>query len=759
MADIDKPLLAVETTVDTGAAEQGWSDLLLKMSAQSEETKGFLKELTGVLKELVDTVVVKGKEAQELTEKATESVTKQQITLKEKLSEIRKETKVDLENIENLYKEYGIKATGSLEQAAKNIETAIRKVKEDAVRGLLAGPEAKELLGELEADAAEIYERLKKQKEKGTKEVIGDKLAGVGGSLTGAAEGLTGSILNKIPGGALGGGLIGLFLYGLGSLETIRAQAESVGQMFKRTAGETATDVVGNVNEMGNAMDLAAQRMRISREQLAGVYEAMGKAGLSAEKAGYNARSLTEAFSGLDATAAGLGHNLGLLSVAADRSFNMETGTTIKQSIQLAKDWGVSVSQATEQFIKLRMNAQASGDDIDRYMQSIMGASKGLSQFGIDLGAANKLMEAFRASDPTTSNAQAYKAMQGVSNMFSNIAGNTGMAAFMAADIVKERGHLGKYAPKEGETIDALEARRQLLLGLGQGGKNRILGDILTHAQKMAQEAGGTDAQREFFLEKTFGVDAVTANMINVMKPKVLEDLRAGGKGGLSAKDLESLQTGMMSAKERENRFQDAIKKAIESIVNITQGILLGIGSLVAMGAAFLGGGDTKQALAIAQMGQNKLFGGVDNMMSAMGQLGEGVTGSMGITQGAKGAELKPHGSTTSHMLHAAGMFAKTALRAGPENMFDMEAVHKQEQAAQELAIQEQAQRLRAKANAQGQKTPGQMREEAAHTSSGPIQGHGAFDPATGGIKIEAHIPAEAINGVQRQQESRRGTR
>jgi predicted nucleic acid-binding Zn-ribbon protein len=748
----DKPLLAVETTVDTGAAEQGFADLLMKMSSQSEETKGFLKELTGVIKELVDTVVVKGKEAQDLTEKATESVQKQQQTLQEQLSTIRKETKTNLESIETLYKEYGIKATGSLEQAARNIDVAIRKVKEDAVRGILAGPEAKELLSELEADAAEIYERLKKQKEKGTKEVIGDKLASVGGSLGGATEGLMGSVMSKIPGGALGGGLIGLFLYGIGSLETIRAQAESVGQMFKDTAGQTASDVIDNVQGVGSAMDLASQNMRVNRDQLAGVYSELAKVGLTAEEAGFSAKQLTAAFDGLDASAAGLSQNLGILSVAADKSFNLEVGTTIKQSIQLSRDFGISVQTATEQFIKLRMAAQASGDDMDRYMNSVMSASKGLAQFGIDLGAANKLMEAFRAGDPTTSNVQAAKAMQGVSTMMSNIAGNTGMAAFMAADIVEKRGHLGEYKVGKGEEVDALEARRQLLLGMGKEGKNRIMGDILGHAQDMAREAGGTKAQQEFFLEKTFGVDTVTANMINRLTQTQIKDLQKGGKGGLGDKDLEQLQSGMMSAKERENKFQDAIKKMIESIVNITQGILLGIGSLVALVSAFMGGGDKKRALAIAQQGQDKLFGGVEGMASAMGQMGEGLASSTGMMDSKKSKDLTKSGGWLKKMNEA---IVDTMVN-GP---IDFEAERKYRE--QSGAMVKQKEEISSKKALQSAPA-GQQSSSGGGGSRGgqeTVYGNSSYDPASGGIKVEAIIRPETLNSVQRNQQMKQGSR
>lgn len=767
MTDIsqDSTLLSVETTVDTASAEDTFSNLLTKMQGQSAETVAYLKELGTVLKDLVEAVVEKGGKAEKIVDNATASVQKQQQTIQQQLGKIRDETQLQLANVEKLYEEYGIKATGSLEQAAKNIDTAIRKVKEDAVKGVLKGEEAKGLLSELEQDAKAIYDRLEEQKKKGVKQIIGDKIGekaeGAVGDVGKATEGLMEHFTSAIPGGALGGGLIGLFLYGMGSIETIRAQAASVSQVFRSSIDQTAGDIVGSVAAVGGEMDTAAKKMHVASEELGSVYTMLGNAGLKADQAGFSVKQMSGAFEGTQLTAAGLHDNLGLLTIAADKAFNLQTGTTARDAVKLSQDLGMSVEHAADQMIKLRMAAQGSGENIDRYMNSVMVASKSMSQFGIDLGTTTALMEAFRAEDTKTGGAQAARAIQGVGQMMQNISGNTGMAAFMAEQIVKKEGGIGEYKAKTGEAIDPLEARRQMLLGFGQEGEGRqkILGDVIGQVQEMARAQGGTKAQQEFMIEKVFNVDTVTAAMINGLKQSQLEDIKKGGKGGLEGKDLEKLAAGFENSKDRENAFHELIKQAINMIVGLMQGLIYGVAGITAYLAQMVGVGSKEQAVATLTMAGNKIqsaIGGFGEGLEGLGRVGEGLGLTKPETHIEKEEREKKEKASKGYM--TAGRFGRMGLAPSEEVSKEHQAA-----AAAQLTLSHEANE-RTKHGQSHAQTPG----GAGHA---PIGGGAAphaigastthYDSASGSIKVvtEAHIGPETLATMQRDQANKRGTR
>lgn len=745
MTDIanDPTLLAVETTVDTKKSEEGFAALLENMSKQSQETAGFLKELGEALKDLVSTVVEKGAAAEQAVVKATQSTQKQQVTIQEELGKLKAETGKQLHDIETLYEEYGIKASGSLEQAAKTYENAIKKVKDNAVKGILTGTEAKQLLEELEHDAESIYKRLEEQKRKGVGELLKDKAGdiplGVGKGLSNTIQSATSGLLSAIPKEVLEGGIVGLFLYGMGADEASRAEIATVGQSFRDQVNQTTTDVIGSTVTISTAFDVTAQKLHVANKELGSVYQSLGHAGMSAKEAGFSTEQLNKAFDGVNITTAGLQENLGILTVAIDKSFNLQTGQTAKEAVAMARELGTSVQHAAEQMGKLRIAAQASGEDIDRYMNSVLGASKALAQYGIDVGAATNLLDAFRAKDTETHGAQAAIAMQGVGQAFSNIAGNAGMAAYLGEQIVKREGSIGSgsgaYAPGAGQAVDPLEARRQLLLGFGKQGPegSKVLADVITEMQHIAREQGRSPAQQEFAIEKLFGVNTTTAEMINRLSSEQIKGIREGKNvGGLTKEELEKIRGGFETSRERENAFEEFIKQALKAIGDLLQGIFLGVAGIAAYVASFLGADTKDSAKQLFTSAKQRLFGTAAVVAQGGIEMFEHEKSNLGL------GDLQPGGHAgvggRSARDHASAAAISSALAAGH--------------------------------GSSGGGVPGSAGSAAGAgglsygTGSASSSGTASYDPGQNAIvaRVNVVIPHEAITTARRVESDRRGS-
>lgn len=627
MTDIstDPTLLSVETTVDTGIAEKDFSSFLEKMSSQSNDTARLLKELGGQLESLVDTVISKGRQAEDTAKRAQESVGAQQKTIQDKMKELRHETEESLEHIEKLYSEYGIKATGSLEQSAAAYEKAIKQIKEEAANphGKLKGEEAKALLNEFEEDLKTIRNRIKEQKEKGVVEILSEKGSGALKSEAGM-EGMLESLMEK----ALSpmGIFAGAFAAAVGMLEGSRVKAADTLLWFRKEvgegAGEIAAGVGSSVESMGAHMTALAQKLKVSDAELGNTYSQMAKLGLSAEQAGFTVDAMSKATSGMSITASGLHENLGALAISVDKAFGLTTGTALEAAAKSSREMGTSVQHALEQMTHLRIEAEASGIGIDRYMGSVMQASKSLGQFGIDLGAATGLMAAFTDTDKEMggNGARAARAMQGVGQLFGNLQNNVGMSAYLGEKVFGG---------------DPIEARHKMLMNFGSEEKSasaegrKVLAGIIQEVQKVGKSAGPNEGAQDFTIGKVFGISDETAiDMLRKITPKQIEDLKSGGTGGLSKEDQARIAKGFESSKERENSFEDFIKTMMSAIKDILMGTLTGI-----VGLGQLIGGSPLKGMRTLGAAETLLSSAAKEVMKSGGEMGAHLGEALGIVQ------------------------------------------------------------------------------------------------------------------------------
>jgi len=750
--EIDPSQLVIETAFDSGQAEEGFASLLKSMSENSAETSKYLRDLGVNLKDLVETVISKTQDAQGNLASATESVGKQQKTIQQSLAELKTETEKSLGDIEKLYEDYGIKATGSLEQAARAYEGAIKKVKEDAVKGIISGPEAKSLLGELESDIKTVYKKIEEQKKAGLSDLFkgkGPEVSLLGDAKTSVGA-VTSSIMDAIPEMVLKGGLVGLLLYGLTAAEASRVQISTVAHDFRTEVSQTTEQIVGNVGVMTAVFDGAAKSMHVSGEEFSGVYRTLAQAGVSAEKAGFSIGALEAVSDGLGVSAASLADNLGALSIAVDKSFNLPIGTTVKDAANVSKDLGISVQQATEQMAKLRLAAKGSDEDMGRYISTVMTASKSLGQFGIDLGAATELMGDFVGQDKAMggTGARAARAMEGVGQLFSGIKGNVGMAAYMGERVFK-REH-------PGEQIDPLEARRRMLLSFGQAegakegsaeylGGRKAFADVLMEVQSMARSSGGTKAQQEFLIEKQFGVDTVTANMIMGLNKTQLADLRAGKTpSGLKEKDLETLKAGLQTSKERENSFQEFIKSILSAIKDLMIGLLQGIGALVTIAVSPLSG---REAAGAALKAMQARFA---NAAEGLGESGMNLLTSTGKLMNIGGKQVPDYRSPSERKKDEEDK-KLSDLTAKVHSSGNLAADKK---AAYDAFTKPPTSWLAKQEAAGASGTSGGHHDSDSASSSGVAQS----DPTTGGMKVPVmiNIPPQVYGTMMKAQQSRR---
>jgi hypothetical protein len=718
----DPTLLSVETSVGTSQAEEGFAAFLEKMTAQSGETAKILRELGGQLESLVDTVISKTTQARDTANRAQESVSQQQKTIQEKLAELKQETQLSLDHIEKLYSEYGIKATGSIEAAAASYEKAIRQIKEEAANphGKLKGEEAKALLNEFEEDLKAIRARIDDQKKKGITDLLKEKgpSVSVAGDLGSSIGAVADSALSAVPSMVMKGGLVGLLLYGMGSAEALRAQTAAAALAFRKDIGDTSSDVAaqmgGSISSVGGHLAELSHKLKVSEAELGAVYGQMGRVGVSAEDAGFTVEKMSKASEGLELTASGLQANLGALSIAMDKTFGMAIGTSMSEAVKVSQEMGLSVKDTLEQMAHLRMQAEASGIGIDRYVNSVMTASKSLSQFGIDIGATTQLMDAFTQTDKEMggSGARAARGMQGVGQLFSNLQSNVGMTAYLGEKV---------YGG------DPVEARRKMLMAFGNQGEDAsregrmALGSVLEQVQGVGKSTGGGAGAQDLAMEKVFGIDFQTAEMIRNLKPEQIEKLKSGEQpSGLSESEFAKLAKGFESSKDRENSFKEFIKSLMNAIRDLLMGLVIGVGGIL----AFLTG-NTSQAKEAFGTAWTLAGSAMKTVASAGKQMGDHAGEAIGLTGGPT-----PHAARET----AAEMVRQQA--ASQANFSDYGKRHAADH-------------------------PGAGGSGAASSGGG----HGVLehDPATGGFSgtavVKIQMSPQALKSQARAEQMKQGTR
>jgi hypothetical protein len=352
-----------------------------------------------------------------------------------------------------------------------------------------------------------------------------------------------------------------------------------------------------------------------------------------------------------------------------------------------------------------------------------MAASKGLAQYGVDLEETTALMKAFTEQDKTSHGAMASQAIQGVGAFFSNLQSNAGLSAYLAERVVQREGGIGEYRPGAGRPLNALQAREALLSEIGKEGEGgKILGDVLS---EMKKTGGG-----EFGIEKMYGVNFATAEMISKLTPQQIEGIRSGkAVGGLSDEDVKKLKESFQTSEERENSYKQFLMNAINAFKELLQGILHGV-------------------IGIAQVMTGHFTAGKANVGIAVGEAGK-VWNLLkqGTKEAAMGIEEAFNVGQEEHKYPT--VTPKTEWynkRIGFPEMY---------QAAKDLisptpapAMYSQAPMTQAQLNAQ-------VNNALAGNSSTIVEGQ--FDPMTNGLIFK--VPYQAFSTMMHQQASRTGSR
>lgn len=635
------PVLKLQATVDTSEAEkgvQGITELLQASLRQNEEQIKAMKELAKSVGDIVGVSGTAAKDNADITKKAKEDVV-------QSVEEIRQSIDKAYGQILSTHENFGMANFEQLDKIQKEVkdrqDKLIRefktidttKLRGDSVKAYKdKWKELDETLKQVEKTKQRIAMATSLKRAKG---VAAHELGGIAklGDLAGATQGIMGSLAHHIPGGLMGGGLIGLVLAGIGSAEAIRSGTSELLHHIETNIGHLGDKVGTNMVTLGNLINTTARSIGVSREELGGVFNTLSKGGLTVERMGLTFdklddkwTSFTDAFNG---SAEVMYQNLGVLTVAIDRAFAQAAGTTAKEAVAISQQMGLSVEHAVTQYARLKMAAQDAAIGSDSYTNSVMQAARGLSQLGVDISTTSQLFDillkqqgAFGGDASAGGILRAQKALQGISAAIGKLAGNDGLASFMGEKLAQmEGGSIGGIQAR-----DPIEARRALLLGLGQTddpNRQRVLGDMIQVMQQMARQAGGGNAARqEMFLEKTFGMDVVTANLLNSMSAEDIKNLREGRKPEkLTEEEMKKIQHGMEAARGADS-FKERMERALNGLMELVRG-LLGFVMAIAGMVAKLAGFDIK--MDVGQMFTQSTKSMVTGTSAVFGELGGAI--------------------------------------------------------------------------------------------------------------------------------------
>jgi hypothetical protein len=230
------------------------------------------------------------------------------------------------------------------------------------------------------------------------------------------------SLQSHIPGGGFSsgiiGGLIGAMVLGVTEKDRLKWWSGEVLNVFE-ASGESLSSKSAKkaTNFFANFQNQSHHMLGISKEEVQSNLKVM-------IDAGYQSRDIMTTF---DKTLGLVGKNLGTATMALDKHFNQQTGTSIQNITVLTQDLGGSLKEVTHEYTRLGFAAQRSGMGINKFVDAVMAGSSGMKQYGVEMKSVADTMTTIQKHyqgmglSPQYSGGQAAQVVQGLSGGLTNM--------------------------------------------------------------------------------------------------------------------------------------------------------------------------------------------------------------------------------------------------------------------------------------------------------------------------------------------------
>lgn len=303
---------------------------------------------------------------------------------------------------------------------------------------------------------------------------------------SGVGSGAMGLLANVLP--IAGGlGLFGLMLWGVVEKDRLRAELGEVVNIAVAAGGDAHSH---GMAWMAGFQERAQKFYGISRHEVQGIFKGFVDAGLS----------MDDMFKTIDKNLGEAGSNALALGLAADKHFEMSTGSTSKAATQAVVNYGMELGRATTLITDIEFQAHHAGMGVGNMVNWTISASANVRHLGVgieEIASAAFAMKAKYASSGVNSEKWA---KDSVTEMLGGISGMDTGREFWAA----EQLGLGK----------GLEGRNALKSGITRQDPN-VLKKLMRAWKKEADVAGGgDDLTSRLYLEKQgFGFEGAKSIM------------------------------------------------------------------------------------------------------------------------------------------------------------------------------------------------------------------------------------------------------
>jgi hypothetical protein len=282
-----------------------------------------------------------------------------------------------------LSKLVGSISSPQFEAQLSSVYIQINEVREAGARGLISKYEMTTTVEKLESRYVKGRATLEAYQFGGAfagkaTQAIQNAPAATGTFITNQVEGVTSGIMGKIAALPVAGGLFGLMAYGFVDRNRLDAQAAGLANILAAEGGALNSDLTASLNAF---TERGEKFLGISKSEIQSAVGAAVRAGAGT----------SEILRGGKTELGDVGENLITLTTALDKHYQVASGSTMDEVLQLWKGHGENISKATDQVLRLDAAAERAGAGIADFSQFAVKVSTDLANYGvsgIEVGAA-----------------------------------------------------------------------------------------------------------------------------------------------------------------------------------------------------------------------------------------------------------------------------------------------------------------------------------------------------------------------------------
>lgn len=388
--------------------------------------------------------------------------------------------------------------------------------------------------------------------------------------ITNLKKSMSGGVQGMLPpgmGGGLLGGLLGLLIWGVHETQRKSAERGEMQAVVAQAGGVFEKGTQKAIDHLAAFGEHAQRQYAITRQEVQGVVSQIAAMGIKIDDKLINTKENVK----------GLTTDVVTASLRIDTLLNISSGSTMQRTLDVVRNYGVSVKNAYQQVKKLSFEAQNSGMDIQKFIGTVMSSSSATAQYGFELKDVSKILSTIQGN---------YKAM----GIDPQKAGN--LAAGATTNIMRGLSNLPEGVEMMlaqqiygGEALGAVQRMRTTFLKGSKSEKlevkNALIKDFYEYVEK---QASGNEPVKIQMIADMMGLSTTDAKAFADMAQVVS---LGGPQKRLTKPQQDSYDKAFEIKSATLTDLQKAQKDLFEGLAEIGTGllqVLVGLVSAVTLG-------------------------------------------------------------------------------------------------------------------------------------------------------------------------------